>query len=480
MAQGDLHRLLKRVSKALANDMNSTRGGGSERFRAQVDKYPHDVYINRNQVRDELLIQLQDFMLSEQLGVTQGVRQTFGSGSGRTREESMMAVQSLARVDGLTKDQIKIVEEQADAFVKFALRTVNEKPPRGIKIVKVSGDTNNFVLRFTSTNKSASVYDAVNKTIFQPAKARIAKQLSSKGFNISKTQESRIFNIGHVTAVSTLKGARALRAVHSGLNRMEGRYYNDPTAKAAADAIRLEIMAKFSQIGDPEFAKEFLLRAASVKVESEASNLTDSDYEAALLRDVRKSLEKMVTDMPNDWAGQKSSDSVLDAIAKDLVGAATKRKSKNVTVKTTGVSKKDLSSNSASETVKLAKPKGPKPKALSLNDFGKFDIPDSIRTAQSPINLTVLLPYINQRLPEVIRSHMGQSGRLHNRSGRFSESAQVVTVDNASFTIGYTYQVHPYGVFESQGSRDPRPLIEMSIREIARDAMVTRFNLRRL
>lgn len=470
MAQGDLYRLLKRISIDLAKDMESSKGGGSERFRARVDRLPHDVYLDRDQIKNEILIQLQDFNLSKNLGVTQGIRQTVGSASGRSRQESAMAVQAFASAPGLTDAQIIAAEKEAETMLKLANKLPFERR-RGINISKVGGDgVSTLVLRFTPTSKTAIVYDAVNELIFKPAKSRLSKTLAAAKFDLSSDQQKRIFNVGHVTAVSTLKAARAVGRVQRGIDRVSKKY-PDPLSTAAADKVKLDVLSKFSEIGNPEFLKNFLMKA-SVRVESEATNLTDSDYEAALLRDVRKTLEQLVKQMPIDWANQKSSDSLIDAISKDLMQTATKRGAK-----VAGLKSKDFKTNSATQTVTIKKQKLT-PKILAQSDFD-LTIPN-LRSTPSPIKLSTLLPVINERLPEVVKSNMGIGGRLKNRTGRFANSAEVVAIDDETLTVGYTYQKNPYQVFEAQGARDPRPLIEQSIREIAVSMMQTRFNLRRI
>jgi hypothetical protein len=76
---------------------------------------------------------------------------------------------------------------------------------------------------------------------------------------------------------------------------------------------------------------------------------------------------------------------------------------------------------------------------------------------------------------------------LENRTGRFARSVHVTDVTQTSKgfpSIGYTYQKYPYQTFEpgyKQGSaqRDPRVLIDRSIREIATQLIVGRFYTRR-
>ena len=97
-----------------------------------------------------------------------------------------------------------------------------------------------------------------------------------------------------------------------------------------------------------------------------------------------------------------------------------------------------------------------------------------------------LLGILNQQLPERVRRNMN-SPRLVNRTGRFAGSVKItdMSVTAQGFpSIGYTYQREIYETFElgnRQGSvdRDPRRLIDQSIREIASQFAIGRFYTRR-
>ena len=68
------------------------------------------------------------------------------------------------------------------------------------------------------------------------------------------------------------------------------------------------------------------------------------------------------------------------------------------------------------------------------------------------------------------------SPRLENRTGRFAQSVRATDATRTKEgypSIGYTYMKERYGVYESTSGtrfadveRDPRPLIDQSIREI--------------
>ena len=100
-----------------------------------------------------------------------------------------------------------------------------------------------------------------------------------------------------------------------------------------------------------------------------------------------------------------------------------------------------------------------------------------------------LLGLINQKLPETVRKNMREPA-LVNRTGRFADSVKVTEIAQTPKgfpSIGYTYRRNPYQVFEegssgnwSNGDRDPRDLIDKSIREIAAQFAIGRFYTRRV
>lgn len=93
-----------------------------------------------------------------------------------------------------------------------------------------------------------------------------------------------------------------------------------------------------------------------------------------------------------------------------------------------------------------------------------------------------LLGILNQQLPRVVANNMG-SPKLNYVTGRFSSSVNVTDVTQTAQgfpSIGFTYRRNPYGVFESDPDRDPRKLIDLSIREVAAQFAIGRFYTRRV
>ena len=106
--------------------------------------------------------------------------------------------------------------------------------------------------------------------------------------------------------------------------------------------------------------------------------------------------------------------------------------------------------------------------------------------ASSPLQL---IGIINKELPDTVRKNMGAPA-LENRTGRFAESVRltdVVQTPQGFPSFGYTYARNPYEVFEmgsgntrATPERDPRLLIDKSIREIAAQFAIGRFYTRRV
>jgi len=109
------------------------------------------------------------------------------------------------------------------------------------------------------------------------------------------------------------------------------------------------------------------------------------------------------------------------------------------------------------------------------------------KLSASPLEM---ITYINKELPVELDKLM-VAPRLETRTGRFAQSVQVrnITQTKQGFpSIDYTYQRDPYQVFEmgigrfpwATLERDPRPLIDRAIRNIAAEMLKARIYTRRI
>ena len=113
--------------------------------------------------------------------------------------------------------------------------------------------------------------------------------------------------------------------------------------------------------------------------------------------------------------------------------------------------------------------------------------PPRLRTSQgkftSAMNIQAIL---DAKIKETVADNMGKGGALVYRTGRFAQSVGVEKVMQSrqgTLTAFYTYMKAPYQTFErgfKQGSlrRDPRKLISASIREIARETLNHKLQIR--
>ena len=111
------------------------------------------------------------------------------------------------------------------------------------------------------------------------------------------------------------------------------------------------------------------------------------------------------------------------------------------------------------------------------------------KAKQSTVSMAALISLMNARINDVVANNMGDP-RLENRTGGFASSVRITGINTTAKgfpSVGYTYQRDPYSVFEStSGSRfasidrDPRTLIDKSIREIAAELAIGRLYTRRV
>jgi hypothetical protein len=530
MAQGDLNRLLLKIQKNLKESMDTSpplKGGksGSDAFREDLESRVHDVYLDENELVSEALLQIQDFKKAyADAGFTQAYleydkrkseaaksgqkfkevapvlgqafRKEVGSGAKNTREQAQNALNVRANAAGLGKD----TERKVRAAIKSQITSARALGGSNKRTGKISGNLrirvmaeNPLVLRFSPVDKTkvTNSFNSIKTKILVDMKNSLVNHAiddilggkfnrsNPKHVDVALDVKRRFFNLGHIRSVAEVKSSTALQQLDRGLRKVERTKYEGGSelGQAFSNTLRLEMYAKFSKIGSPELRKEFTTKIMNTKPESEARNLTDSSFERMLLTRVSTFLSATIKNLPNDWASQKSSASLIEAMVEELKVSAKKGGAKT-TLKNLG-----MNPSKAASSFKLKQPKKrtATPVIASSERLKLGIVPAKnirqVREISSTISLLYLVPLINQRLADVIRSHMGQAGRLVNRTGRFSESAQVMS--NDGFTFIYTYQEDPYGVFEAQGARDPRPLIEQSIREIAATLTREKFNLLR-
>lgn len=187
---------------------------------------------------------------------------------------------------------------------------------------------------------------------------------------------------------------------------------------------------------------------------------------------VTQDLKAFEKDLGNvNLSNMKGSPSLSEDVEKTIVELLDPKK------KTT----KKKSHTSTTDKAKKVKTKSSKRRSLKTPQTRNKPTRNS--PARSPL---YLIAEFNKRLPQQIQKNM-QSPALNYRTGRFANSVNVTNVTQTPqgyLSFGYTYQKGPYQTFEpgyAQGSvdRDPRRLIDKSMREIAVELAIGRFYTRR-
>lgn len=127
-------------------------------------------------------------------------------------------------------------------------------------------------------------------------------------------------------------------------------------------------------------------------------------------------------------------------------------------------------------------------------ETSKSSLPDSKKASskvKSPQakNWLSLVNIINKKLPQQVASNMGAPGLVY-RTGRLADSSKIVNIETTKEgypSIIFDYQRDPYNVFDrakgaspwNTPARDPRALVDKSVREIVQEMAIGRFYTRR-
>ena len=193
-----------------------------------------------------------------------------------------------------------------------------------------------------------------------------------------------------------------------------------------------------------------------------------------------------------DYATLKGSSTLVEKVEKFIVVDVFEKelkRSKRAKVQTQSRNtKSSTKTEDKGNTKKGRKTHSAKP----INRGGALASGPAVKRAarhKSDANIQNILGILNNKLPETVRKNMGDPA-LRNRTGRFSNSVKITDITKTPTgmpSIGYTYDRDNYGQYEaSSGSRyasterDPRRLIDRSVREIAANMAIGRFYTRRV
>ena len=206
-------------------------------------------------------------------------------------------------------------------------------------------------------------------------------------------------------------------------------------------------------------------------------NQEDAELEQELLNDMAESFREAI-----DILNQKGSRSNKEAIEDTLISNFTGRK--GVKYKGSANPTKKVNKKSSSGKVKQNFKENTK---VSIAAGAAVPETKTRKSANKSSSVPfAMISVFNKELPLALQRNMN-SPRLNYVTGRFADSVSVTNVISTAKgypSFSYTYDKYPYQTFEpgyKQGSqeRDPRRLIDASMREIAAKYALGRFFTRR-
>lgn len=297
----------------------------------------------------------------------------------------------------------------------------------------------------------------------------------SKNNKLSEVNPNKFLDIGHEEAVSKERKKVAERMLYafgkSNKSTAESKRFLNSIAKELSLSINKKPGVKKSSIS---------VYFESTKFNQLKGATTEKQF-ASITGSLTKDLEQVLSRLEGqEWVEQKGSSSQLEIIEAEILNPLSEVEGKRIRNKIKQ-RKIDLRSNTATITRKMGKIQ----KGGPSNPEGSKLFPIEQQSPSSfPLELLVTL---NKRLPMTVMKNM-EYPALENRTGRFANSVKAISIISTPKgfpSVEYTYQLDPYQTFEqgrAMGSadRDPRKLIDRSIREIASEYAMMRFYTRRV
>lgn len=329
--------------------------------------------------------------------------------------------------------------------------------------------------------KTMFIVSSFSKSI-DTIKRTMLNVLVEKGvFNeMQKAEVSRNLHKGHGargTAVSQVQIARSVSALDDATKKL--LLYNLEAAHSQGDlsSIQHREITKLITNSRQIVTKAGKLAADYVSVisfQTGTENIKDSEGEKAL----KKAYRDFISSITPELADMEGSSSLSQKAEKVIVDKFRGKQGIKVTGKT--------KSYKLQTSTKVETKRKPKKARVGITRGTPQKGKVSKGAASLPLHL---IGIINKELPDTVRKNM-EAPALENRTGRFADSVRltdIIQTPKGYPSFGYTYARTPYEVFEvgSRGNwatpeRDPRKLIDKSIREIAAQFAIGRFYTRRV
>lgn len=449
-------------------DADLSKPGASEAFRRQTaNKLTHTVIITKAKI-------------------DKTIRVTLEAASNVSGNGELLLKQVKTEYDQILNNLIKEIRQnfndlkiKAGDTIKF---TRGSRSGNNIRVVifETPGD------RGSRDNFSAaeSAYKQPLQTFYENFLQIIGQELtrvstSNKSGKVDLKKAGQVFNLEHFKNSSNVRAFLA-DTVHKNLTE---HYTKEEYAALQADLKKLGLSTKL------KVEKNAKTGEVKVFLGSQILNVAQSSSEQALKRDLQKSLKKAIERLKSDKLIKlQGSASIYEVKTQKLVKSVTDPFKKVPGAKVTSSTKNKKLGNLISTAELDVSPKLKQAKKVKPS-LKRKRMRGARTKSATGFDALQIIGLLNKQLPETVRKNM-QEPALVNRSGRFASSVKVTEVIKTPKgfpSIGYTYQRNPYEVFEegssgnwSNGNRDPRDLIDKSIREIAAQFAIGRFYTRRV
>jgi len=402
-------------------------------------------------------------------------------------------------IQNIAKNTVKNLDEAFRNSASRVLQKDKNEREKEIKVGKI----------FLSNERGSNTFRILSD-ILRPVRYSMIKEVEEAGIKIQpvnityksnnpKTpdtivQSKEFFNIEHLTTVSDLRIAseftRAAGTKRKAINLINKiKVFASPTAKDILDEYILTIVSKTNAKGTVIKDLTLSLEWKSEKRNKEAGREEISARKRFLAQELRNIISTQII----KGKTLEASDSVEEVVAKkyfSMVDAA---------IKQTGRVRKKFQPNKISnKSTKASKSFEIKSKVASKKtaNLGPSGIQITEKKTETPTtsmegpSALQVIAYINARLQQTIEKNMIPPA-LESRTGRFSGSVKVLNMIRTRQglpSFEYTYDKNPYQVFEmgigrspwATPQRDPRKLIDKSIREIATEMLQGRLYTRRV
>lgn len=459
-------------------------GGNYALTRKYIESYPGQIIKFEHKIYTDRLLEMNkqgQWMGAKKLSrveVTKIVTDMFNKWK-ENEESKVIGYKKDLFLPGTGKETIRVTKERFTKLVALA-----QKKTDGGKYLTAVCRNYYYMQQFTTAGKEVKLnlirqlndLDGV-KNIRGPEGAKDRSRFNFK--------QDLGHGAGEGIAASGLAASRAVGKMTNHRNKI----VRDVIKKEKYMSEILEILVGYeaslehaTNLSDKNFFKDY--EVVLTTQDANENKGLDASQEKALLERLRDLFNDIVLEV-------SASKSLLEMVNEQFFSYFEQQKNLQVSGKK---GKKKLNSKADATEKFKAKQKSPVPTLLAAVKFQSKSIgtakKSKHRNVQRGVDPLGMLMLLNKKLPEKVQQKMGLPA-LTNRTGKFAESAKAVNITDTNEgvpVIDYTYEKNPYQIFEtgkgqkpwSTMQRDPRSIIDRSIRELAAEMALGKFTTRRV